>query len=350
MTLINGWATGRPIYHRLPVDCQQYQREPVDENDIIPADVLTDWFDVFLMASKLSVDNLFVDYLQPNTAKSSALDWLAQICGFTGEFWDATWDDTIKRQLIADSYRFIWPNRGNSDVLVYLIQLFQLPTYPLFNIYIVPYWLANITNTPNIAGRVPDQFFIRLLNTTIRDDWFWHQAKDFVKLYSPAWVNGVVCFDYWYAGSSAANDGVFDYIFEKTKDIATNWDLQNPELSCIDLVIYLASQLNISVEYITRNYWLANTTAPSAMVVSDPTIFYFVNESIVYTTWQWYTVNYLIDLYCSPLKSVVCTRYFKAGLSSIKQPVFEISGTLTTENIQTIATENNAIIITESEY
>ena len=347
MNLINGWDTGRPVYNRLPIDSQQYQREPINENDIIVSDVLTDWVDTFLMLQKTNTDNLFVDYLDGTTAKSETLDWLGQLCGFTDEFWSKTWDDNIKRQLIINSYRFIWPNRGNAEVLNFLIKLFNLPTYPTQDIYLVPYLLSGITPIAAIAGRKPNEFFIRLKTVSIRNDYFWKTALMFVRLYAPATTNGVVGYDYFYAGLSATNEGVFDYIYENTFASSIEWGKNNPGASCLDLVSYLSNLLNAQIRISKTVVLAAGLSVPR--IVGNNLFFIFISDSItINNSWEYYLITKLLTLYCSKkFKFNICHKYFRAGVSGALQPIFAVSGTIKTEAGGDIF--ENASLLTESQ-
>ncbi|MBD2515181.1 hypothetical protein H6G93_09205 [Nostoc sp. FACHB-973] len=100
------WASGRPIFYRLP--------EVYQENEI--TDWLTYYWDELLINSKLKVDDL-PRQLNPEICDANWLDFLAPLCGFTGEYWDKDWSTNSKRILLKNSYSNIWPNKGTRQVL-----------------------------------------------------------------------------------------------------------------------------------------------------------------------------------------------------------------------------------------
>lgn len=110
MNTKEAWDSGRPIFSRMP--------EIYKENYI--ADNLLIYWETLLISLKTKIDDL-PRQLDPNTCDSNWLDFLAPICGFTGDYWDNNWSDDSKRLLLANSYNFIWANKGSRQVLSFVL-------------------------------------------------------------------------------------------------------------------------------------------------------------------------------------------------------------------------------------
>lgn len=100
----------RPIYSRLP-ECYK-------DNNI--ADILTVFWDELLINLKDKIYDI-PRQLDPETCDPIWLDFLAPLCGFTGEYWDTKWDTQAKRTLLLNSYSFIWKNKGTQEVLSFIL-------------------------------------------------------------------------------------------------------------------------------------------------------------------------------------------------------------------------------------
>lgn len=111
----SAWISGRPIYSRLP-ECYK-------EGEI--ADWLTAYWDDILIETKAKVYDL-PRQLNPLTCDSNWLDFLAPLCGFTGEYWDKDWDVTAKRKLLDYSYLSIWANKGSKETLDLVLNCFDI--------------------------------------------------------------------------------------------------------------------------------------------------------------------------------------------------------------------------------
>ena len=193
------WDAGRPIYGRLPEDSQQYQG-----NELV--DWLTLPWDELLVEARSQADALHANYFDPVTAKVEVLDWLAQLCGFTGDYWEATWPEGVKRELIANSFEFIWPNKGTRELLEWLIELFALQA----QVYILGDFLAGITLLPATLGGPGFQYFIRVPLVYLRTTYEWRLMVKLNRLYGPVYCESRVCYDQFYAGFSVAGDPTFD--------------------------------------------------------------------------------------------------------------------------------------------
>ena len=109
------WNSGKPIWERLP-ECYK-------ENDV--ALWLTSYFDELLIDTKAKIDDL-PRQLNPLDCDEVWLDFLAPLCGFTGDYWDKTWKVRAKRLLIANSFLNIWPNKGSKQVLSLVLDCFSI--------------------------------------------------------------------------------------------------------------------------------------------------------------------------------------------------------------------------------
>lgn len=197
----NSWEEGRPIYKRLPAIAEQYVGNPV-------VDAITLPWDEVLMQSKLATDNFYTNFLNPTTALSQNLDWLAQLCGFVGEYWDSSWSDAIKRTLIANSYSYIWVSRGTRACLQYLFSVFGLPA----KIVVIGDFYAGITTLPAQIGGGNFQFFVTvpLSGGFLRTSPQWALVDRLRRLYSPVFCDSRTCYaEGFIAGFSAAGDPCF---------------------------------------------------------------------------------------------------------------------------------------------
>ena len=206
MTQLSAWEQSRPIYARLPSDSQQYQFNPI-------VDAVTQPWDAILMQLQNKLLNIERDYLDPITARSDTLDWLAQLCGFTGEYWDTSWSDTIKRQLIANGHLKIWNYKGTGWVLQYLLDIFGLSAT------VVPEspWLVGETAVGAAIGGRNLYYGIALstgVNGTFypRDGAQWRFIEKLNRLYMPCWCMSVATngnflyYQNWVVGYSEIGD------------------------------------------------------------------------------------------------------------------------------------------------
>ncbi|MCC5644808.1 phage tail protein [Nostoc sp. CHAB 5824] len=202
----SAWEQGRPIYKRLPIAEEKYQVSP-DDPELDPvADWLTLPVDEYLVAIKTAVDNFYADYLDPTTAAFENLDWLAQLCGFTGEYWETSWTEAQKRSLITNAFTFIWESKGTRAVLEYLLETFGIQG----KIYLLGEFLAGRNVAGDALGGEPLEYFLLLPLSYLRTSYQWRLAVKFNRLYGPVYVKSTVCFSQFYCGFSVAGDPVFD--------------------------------------------------------------------------------------------------------------------------------------------
>lgn len=199
------WAS-RPIYHRLPIAEGKYQVHE-DDAELEPvADWLTAPLDANLMDVKALLESFYADYLDPMTAKPDNLDWLAQVVGFTGEYWETSWSVAIKRELIRDSLAFIWQNKGTRALLEYLLGVFGING----KIYQLGQFLAGRNRAGSALGGENLEYFLLLPLTYLRTSQEWRLANKINRLYSPVFVDSKVVYSQFHTGFSCAGEPCFD--------------------------------------------------------------------------------------------------------------------------------------------
>jgi len=207
------WTTGRPIGDRLPGENEAYRKDE-DWSGYDPAldppiaRWLTAPWDSLSMETKASVDGIYATHFDPETADAKNLDWLAQLAGFTGDYWSSDWDEAVKRQLILHGLDFIWETKGSRELLVWLIALFGLQA----RIYFLGEFLAGITTVPNSLGGEGFNYFILVSLAYSRISSGWAMLEKINRLFGPVYCDSRVCYEQFYAGFSLAGDPVFDPI------------------------------------------------------------------------------------------------------------------------------------------
>lgn len=115
-TTYEAWVIEQaPIFSRLP---EVYRDNPVTQY------LITFW-DELLAATKDNIDDL-PRQLNPLTCDENWLDFLAPLCSFTGIYWDKEWNPLYKRRLLANSYKYIWSNKGSKDTLSRILTYFNI--------------------------------------------------------------------------------------------------------------------------------------------------------------------------------------------------------------------------------
>lgn len=218
------WQANRPIYGRLPEESQQYQG-----NDA--ADWLTLPWDELLTNSRGLAQNFYATHLNPATADAANLDWLAQLSGYTGAYWDTEWPVSVKRTLIAQAFSRVWPEKGSRALLEWIIALFGLE----MRVYILGDFLAGFSAAGDTLGSDSGfEYFLRVRLIYRRQGPQWALLERLNRLYSPVYVTSLVCYEQFYAGYSAAGEPVFTLpVFPP--DIQTFgmlvFDMTNPNFS-----------------------------------------------------------------------------------------------------------------------
>lgn len=200
----SAWDEKRPIFRRLP----QYGWQ-----DNTVADWITDPFDRVLVQLQQAILNFPHDFIDPNTCRVDALDWLAQLMGFTEDYWDTTWPVAVKRTLIKNA-QAIWSYKGTQQELEYLLQLFGLDAI----ISTQGAWRVGITAIGSPVGGDLLNYSI-LINSTghafyLRSSDQWKLIERLNRLFMPCWCapvaqnNSFVHYDRFRVGLSAVGEPI----------------------------------------------------------------------------------------------------------------------------------------------
>lgn len=207
---MSAWDEGRPVFNRLP----RYGWIDIDPDAPPVADWITAAYDSVLIELQQAILNFPRDYIDPTTARPDALDWLAQLSGYTGEYWDATWPVAIKRQLITDAQAIVWRYKGTLYLLQYLLDLFSLSARPRLR----GQWRIGVSKIGDPIGGGLLIYSIILGSATDpgypRASDAWRLIERFNRLYMPAWcapvtLNGnFLHYHRWRIGRSMVGDPI----------------------------------------------------------------------------------------------------------------------------------------------
>ena len=207
----NSWQLNRPIYLRLPDESGAYQG-----NEIVDA-ITTPW-DEQIVDIKNTLLNFNNDFINPETARVDTLDWLAQLSGFTGEYWDKNWDISIKRELIKNSHTKIWSYKGTVILLQYLLDLFGLDA----EVYVENVCFVGITAIGSSVGGRNLYYAIKLFvpgeenrQFYTRNSKEWKLIERLNRLYMPCWCGSIpkngsfIHYEKFIVGVSAVGDPIW---------------------------------------------------------------------------------------------------------------------------------------------
>jgi hypothetical protein len=189
---LNSWQQLRPIFRRLPVNGYQ-------DNAI--ADILTQFADEFLIQAKGRLQDM-ERQVDPLQCDASWIDLLAVMAGFVGEYYDPTWPESIRRQLVANAFTLIWPYLGTQRVLDYLLTLFAIEYQWRFR----GSFYLNITPMPGVMGTPIPQYFIVVPYRYARNSYEFQLTEKLRRLYAPAHAQGRVCYPRFLLGLSVCGD------------------------------------------------------------------------------------------------------------------------------------------------
>jgi hypothetical protein len=184
MSIYEAWASGRPIFSRLP-EVYQFQDPPI-------ADWLTKFWDQLLINTKAKIDDIPVRQLNPATCDVEWLDFLAPLCGWDSKYWDKTWTVDAKRTLLINSYsgESIWENKGSAEVLS-----FVLATLGVRNIVQVQGdFILGTSVLGDELGSLPWEYTVRVpadYQGTSKDN----LLQRIIKLFGPAWCIVNIIYD-----------------------------------------------------------------------------------------------------------------------------------------------------------
>lgn len=187
------WQQRRPIYNRLP-------RQGYGDNT--PSDWLTQWADQELSKVADRAQS-FYKQVDPTTADSASLDFLGWLVGMSGEYWDATWSDHVKREMIAQAYR-LWKIRGTEDSIRRVLEIHGMDH---------DIWQKSDLRIPfRLPGRFgkPDlRFIVRLPLKYHRAGKEFTEAQRTIRNFAPAVIEAKVAYKGFYLSFSRMGDPLF---------------------------------------------------------------------------------------------------------------------------------------------
>ena len=198
----DAWNSGRPIYNRLPGVNGGY----FDEESDNPADWLTVFWDELLVASKALVADVRDRQLDPQQCDVEWLDFLAALCGFTEDYWDPTWEESWKRQLISESFTNIWPNKGTQQVLERLLEIFEINA----SIWQGSRFILGLTTLPGLLGSPEWRYYIRVGLEYERTSQQFKLAQRVNRLFGPAYCESDIVYERFYLGISQIGEPIFE--------------------------------------------------------------------------------------------------------------------------------------------
>ncbi len=313
-----------PIWSRLPAESQGYREDDgADFYDV--SRMLTAFQDENLCRLKGEVYAFPDNYLNPETARADALDWLAQAVGMIREYWNPEWDEGFKRWMIANSMN-LWPERGSGQALELILEAYGTTTCVTPQVWLVPDFVAGESQAAAYIRGNPYIFFVRVpLDAYQRDGTDWREIRRFTRLWSPAWVRGVLCYCYFYAGASVAGDGIFDPVFELTDPVLIEWRSQNPVINERNAIVFdYAHALKVGLDTIslpatTTPYYLfaAGDSIPASL--GPDRVHVVVDDSVEFRGPLW-KEGLQVDNIWKPYPLAVFGRsQFRAGFSQADQ-------------------------------
>lgn len=179
-TTYEAWSTERPIFSRLP--------EVYQDNEV--ADWLTIYWDELLASLKYKIDDL-PRQLSPLTCDDKWLDFLAPLCGFTGDYWDRDWKSSSKRLLLTNSYKFIWSNKGTRTVLSFVLNALDID----HTIWEGSKFVLGVSQLDiDSLGTAAWEYKILLPNYYQYKGYEWKLAEKINKLFGPLWCGSEVIY------------------------------------------------------------------------------------------------------------------------------------------------------------
>lgn len=179
MDTYSAWQSSRPIFSRLP---EIYQ-------DNLIADCLTAYFDELLVETKAKVDDL-PRQLNPQTCDTNWLDFLAPLCGFTGNYWDKAWSIKAKRRLLTYSYQYIWSNKGSQDTLDLVLNCFDIKHLILSE----GDFILGTSQVGDTLGATPWEYTI-YLPTAYVNNYKVRLTEKLNRLFGPCWCKSQIKFE-----------------------------------------------------------------------------------------------------------------------------------------------------------
>lgn len=187
------WDKGRPTTLRLPRD--GYQNNP----DVV---ALLSQPDEFLTAKKLQLETLY-EQLRGETAPEEWLDYVAWLMGWSSEYWDSRWSESVKRQLIVIA-NSVWERLGQSGVISEILNIHSIEHDLWTEVALqLPFSMPAVFSTPK--GRL----YIRLPIQYLRNGAEFREARRTRDNFVPCTILSGVVYDRFYLGISQLGDPMF---------------------------------------------------------------------------------------------------------------------------------------------
>jgi phage tail-like protein len=187
------YKDSRPVFYDLPQ--KGYQDNPV-------VDWLTLWYDEKIVQSATTLES-FWQNLDPAIAPESYLDYLAFLCGLSGNYWDVKWSVDVKRLLIALAHS-LWSSRGTLRAIRQVLDIHSLE----YTIWTNGALRLSFT-LPATFGKDDLRLWVRMPLKYQRSTPQFKEAQRTLRNYAPAIVKSGVCFNRFYLGFSVLNDPLF---------------------------------------------------------------------------------------------------------------------------------------------
>lgn len=187
------WDKGLPVTLRLPRD--GYQNNP----DVV---ALLSQPDEFLTAKKLQLETLY-EQLRGETAPEEWLDYVAWLMGWSSEYWDSRWSESVKRQLIVIA-NSVWGRLGQSGVITEILDIHGIEHDLWTEVALqLPFSMPAVFSTPK--GRL----YIRLPIQYLRNGNEFREARRTRDNFVPCTILSGVVYDRFYLGISQLGDPMF---------------------------------------------------------------------------------------------------------------------------------------------
>ncbi|MDZ7922520.1 MAG: phage tail protein [Marinagarivorans sp.] len=203
------WKDSRPVFNRLPGINGSYQCNVLSQ-------YLTAFPDNELASAKLIALDDIERQADPLRCDAIWLDFLASLCGWHGEYWDANWPEPAKRILLANSYTLIWPKYGTPEVLSFVLNTLGVR-------HVIQQGQSFIIGRETVGdrlGAIAWEYDIVLPTSFFNSD-LQKLTKQINRLFGPIWCRSRILFDDDYF------EGVGFYLVDSDATSATLLTIDN---------------------------------------------------------------------------------------------------------------------------
>lgn len=141
--------------------------------------------------------------LSPNTCSDGNLDWLSQLFGFTGKYWNFAWTVTQKRNILKLGLSF-WRIKGTLEAINKWIAALALPIQVWTgNSLILPFTLSATLGSPKF------KIVLRIPFSENRGNAVWRESQRITEILTPVATPTHVGFDAFRLGYSQLGECLF---------------------------------------------------------------------------------------------------------------------------------------------